>query len=91
MIGAAIALPKRHDQPLAHPDASLAVGDEGEPAGDHVAVEDLETLAPGEAGEVPLFHLHNLLIAEGGRDAAGARDTAVASATWGGIKGRSLH
>lgn len=32
-----------------------------------VAVEDLEGLRPGEAGEVPLFHLHNLVLAEGGR------------------------
>ena len=32
-----------------------------------VAVEDIEALQPGEAGEVPLFHLHNLLLASGGR------------------------
>jgi chromosomal replication initiation ATPase DnaA len=32
-----------------------------------VAVEDIEDLGAGEAGEVPLFHLHNLLLASGGR------------------------
>lgn len=34
---------------------------------DRVAVEDIEALHEGEAGEVPLFHLHNLLLASGGR------------------------
>jgi chromosomal replication initiation ATPase DnaA len=32
-----------------------------------VAVEDVETLADGDAGELPLLHLHNLILQAGGR------------------------
>lgn len=39
-----------------------------------VAIEDIEGLRPGEAGEVPLFHLHNLLLASGGRLLVTARE-----------------
>lgn len=48
--------------------ADIGSGDIAKLAGlGRVAVEDIEGLMPGEAGEVPLFHLHNFLLSSGGR------------------------
>ena len=58
----------------------LADTDPAALAGRRVAVEDADRLAGDRAGEEALFHLHNIVLAEGGQLLVTARD---APARWG--------
>ncbi len=53
---------------------ALAGSDPAALAGARVAVEDADTLAGDRAAEEALFHLHNLVLAEGGHLLVTARD-----------------
>lgn len=60
--------------------ADLAAGDPAAFAGRNVALEDADLLAGDPAGEEALFHLHNIVLAEGGHLLVTARE---APGRWG--------